>query len=35
VGEKAFADFRITVRGRGGHGSVPLHDLNPSSVSAG
>ncbi len=29
VGEKAFADFRITVRGRGGHGSVPLHDLNP------
>ena len=28
VGEKAFADFRITVRGRGGHGSVPLHDLN-------
>jgi acetylornithine deacetylase/succinyl-diaminopimelate desuccinylase-like protein len=29
VGEKAFADFRVTVRGRGGHGSVPLHDLNP------
>ncbi|MGZ4198817.1 MAG: M20/M25/M40 family metallo-hydrolase [Thermoleophilia bacterium] len=29
VGEKAFADFRITVRGRGGHGSVPLHDRNP------
>ncbi len=29
VGEKAFADFRITVHGRGGHGSVPLHDLNP------
>lgn len=23
VGEKAFAQFRITVRGRGGHGSVP------------
>jgi acetylornithine deacetylase/succinyl-diaminopimelate desuccinylase-like protein len=30
VGEKAFADFRITVHGRGGHGSVPLHDLNPN-----
>ena len=29
IGEKAFADFRITVRGRGGHASVPLHDLNP------
>ena len=29
VGEKAFAQFRLTVRGRGGHGSVPLHDLNP------
>jgi acetylornithine deacetylase/succinyl-diaminopimelate desuccinylase-like protein len=28
VGEKAFADFRITVRGQGGHGSVPLHDRN-------
>jgi acetylornithine deacetylase/succinyl-diaminopimelate desuccinylase-like protein len=28
VGEKAFADFRITTRGQGGHGSVPLHDLN-------
>jgi acetylornithine deacetylase/succinyl-diaminopimelate desuccinylase-like protein len=28
VGEKAFADFRITVRGQGGHGSVPLHDKN-------
>jgi acetylornithine deacetylase/succinyl-diaminopimelate desuccinylase-like protein len=29
VGEKAFAQFRLTVHGRGGHGSVPLHDLNP------
>ena len=29
VGEKAFAQFRLTVRGRGGHGSVPLHDFNP------
>jgi acetylornithine deacetylase/succinyl-diaminopimelate desuccinylase-like protein len=29
IGEKAFAQFRLTVRGRGGHGSVPLHDLNP------
>jgi acetylornithine deacetylase/succinyl-diaminopimelate desuccinylase-like protein len=29
VGEKAFADFRITVRGPGGHGSVPQHDHNP------
>jgi acetylornithine deacetylase/succinyl-diaminopimelate desuccinylase-like protein len=28
VGEKAFADFRITTRGRGGHGSVPLHEHN-------
>jgi acetylornithine deacetylase/succinyl-diaminopimelate desuccinylase-like protein len=28
VGEKAFAQFRITARGKGGHGSVPLHDLN-------
>ncbi len=28
VGEKAFADFRIAVRGQGGHGSVPLHDKN-------
>jgi acetylornithine deacetylase/succinyl-diaminopimelate desuccinylase-like protein len=28
VGEKAFADFRITTRGQGGHGSVPLHNLN-------
>jgi len=28
TGEKAFAQFRITTRGKGGHGSVPLHDLN-------
>ena len=28
VGEKAYADFRITARGQGGHGSVPLHDKN-------
>ena len=28
VGEKAFAQFRIVTRGKGGHGSVPLHDLN-------
>ncbi|HMK93698.1 MAG TPA: M20/M25/M40 family metallo-hydrolase, partial [Thermoleophilia bacterium] len=28
IGEKAFAQFRITTRGQGGHGSVPLHDLN-------
>ena len=33
VGEKAFADFRITVRGRGGHGSVPLHDLQRRRAS--
>jgi len=26
VGEKAFAQFRITTRGRGGHGSVPEKD---------
>jgi acetylornithine deacetylase/succinyl-diaminopimelate desuccinylase-like protein len=28
VGEKGCAAFRITTRGRGGHGSVPLHDRN-------
>jgi acetylornithine deacetylase/succinyl-diaminopimelate desuccinylase-like protein len=28
VGEKAYAEFRITTRGQGGHGSVPLHDRN-------
>ncbi len=28
VGEKAFAQFRITTLGTGGHGSVPLHDAN-------
>ena len=28
VGEKAYAEFRITTRGQGGHGSVPLHDKN-------
>jgi acetylornithine deacetylase/succinyl-diaminopimelate desuccinylase-like protein len=28
VGEKAFAQFVIHTRGRGGHGSVPLHDQN-------
>ena len=28
VGEKAYAEFRITARGQGGHGSVPLHDKN-------
>jgi acetylornithine deacetylase/succinyl-diaminopimelate desuccinylase-like protein len=28
LGEKAFAQFRIRVRGQGGHGSVPLHDKN-------
>jgi len=28
VGEKAFAQFRISTRGKGGHGSVPLHEQN-------
>jgi acetylornithine deacetylase/succinyl-diaminopimelate desuccinylase-like protein len=28
VGEKGFAQFRITTRGKGGHGSVPLHERN-------
>jgi acetylornithine deacetylase/succinyl-diaminopimelate desuccinylase-like protein len=28
VGEKGYADFRIHTRGRGGHGSVPLHERN-------
>lgn len=28
TGEKGFAQFRIRVRGTGGHGSVPLHDRN-------
>jgi len=28
IGEKAFAQFRLTTHGQGGHGSVPLHDLN-------
>jgi acetylornithine deacetylase/succinyl-diaminopimelate desuccinylase-like protein len=27
-GEKAFAQFRIRTRGKGGHGSVPLHEHN-------
>jgi acetylornithine deacetylase/succinyl-diaminopimelate desuccinylase-like protein len=28
VGEKGYADFRIHTHGRGGHGSVPLHERN-------
>ena len=28
IGEKAFAQFRITTRGKGGHGSIPLHERN-------
>lgn len=28
VGEKGYAQFRITAHGRGGHGSVPLHNEN-------
>jgi acetylornithine deacetylase/succinyl-diaminopimelate desuccinylase-like protein len=29
VGEKGFAQFKIRTRGQAGHGSVPLHELNP------
>jgi acetylornithine deacetylase/succinyl-diaminopimelate desuccinylase-like protein len=32
VGEKGYADFRIYTRGRGGHGSVPLHERNAVEV---
>ena len=34
VGEKAFAQFRITTRGKGGHGSIPLHDRNAVELLA-
>lgn len=34
VGEKAFAQFRITTRGKGGHGSVPLHERNAVELLA-
>jgi acetylornithine deacetylase/succinyl-diaminopimelate desuccinylase-like protein len=34
VGEKAFAQFRLTTRGKGGHGSIPLHGLNAVELLA-
>lgn len=34
VGEKAFAQFRITTRGKGGHASIPLHERNAVELLA-